>query len=113
MQKQKKAEDFEVIEAEPYDGMGDFRMEPSGHYVLIKILRDTKQIAVGICNKEHEILREFRGKNAEEVWHAIFTFEENNRIEWFTEKRHVAYLGKELNKAELALASESSDYVQD
>ena len=38
------------------------------------------------------------------MYHAIFKYAEEHKLEWFTRLDHAAYLGKELKKAELALA---------
>ncbi|MBI4149584.1 DUF4346 domain-containing protein [Candidatus Woesearchaeota archaeon] len=107
------ATDFEVIQAPPWDDYKDFKIEPTGHYVLIKILWDRAQISVAVCNKEHEILKEFRGKRAQDIWTALFNYEEKHSLQWLTKKDHIAYLGKELKKAEIALAMGNSGYYQE
>src|SRR3989344_1056646 len=98
------AEGFEVIKCLEYDDYKDFNMEPSGYYALIKILWDRAKISVAICNKNHEIVKELQGKRAQDIYFAIFKYEEENNVQWFTRKDHIAYLGKELKKAEISLA---------
>ena len=46
------------------------------------------------------------------IYNAIFTYSEKNKKGWFTRLDHAAYLGKELKKAEIALAT-GTDYVQE
>ena len=97
------AEDFENIETKPYHDLKDFRMEPSGHYVLIKILKEKNQIALAVCNKDHEIQVAFQGKKAQDIYFNLFNYEKEHNKTWFEGKDHIAYIGKELKKAELAL----------
>ena len=107
----KLAEDFEVIESPTIDPIKDFVMD-NGCYVLIKIYKDQQKTGVGICDYNHTILKEFRGIRARDIWNAIFKYEKENNLNWFTTKDHIAYLGKELKKAELALAK-GSEYYQE
>ncbi len=109
----KTGKEHEVIEASRWDDYKDFRLEPTGYYVLIKILWDRGQISVAICNKNNEIEKEFRGRRPQDIWSAIFNYEEKNKVQWFTRKDHIAYLGKELKKAEIALAIGNSAYYQE
>lgn len=107
----KLAEDFEVIEARMLDPIKDFRMD-NGCYALIRVYRDKNMIGVAISDYKHNILKEFCGYRARDLWNAIFDYEEKHKKEWFTVKDHIAYLGKELKKAELALAT-GFEYYQE
>jgi len=99
----KVAEDFEVIEVPRWDDYKDFQMD-DGCYVLLRIYRDHHTIGVAVCDYNHVILKEFRGRRAQDIWTAIFRYEEEHSLRWFSRKDHIAYLGKELKKAETALA---------
>ena len=111
--KQNEALDFEVIECPDYDPYKDFKMEPTGHYALIKVNFELYRIEAGICNKEHKIIKVFRGKKPQDVYHAIFQYEKKNNLQWFQDKSHIAYLGKELKKAEIALVTGQNMYFQE
>lgn len=105
------AEDFEVINCKETDLYKDFKTD-KGCYVLIRIYRDTLDIGVAICNYNNRILKEFRGKRAQDIFNEIFKFDEENKKEWFTRMDHAAYLGKELKKAELCMVL-GCDYYQE
>ena len=109
----KTGKEHEVIDAARWDDYKDFRLEPTGYYDVIKVLWDRGQISVAICNKNNEIEKEFRGRRPQDIWSAIFNYEEKNKVQWFTRKDHIAYLGKELKKAEIALAIGNSAYYQE
>ena len=111
IRKQKLSRDFEVIKAKKYDDYRDFRMD-SGCYVLVKVYRDKHEIGAAICNYKHEILKEFRGTRAQDLYTAIFDYSEKHKKKWFNKLEHAAYLGKELKKAEISLAM-GTDYVQE
>ncbi|PIO00263.1 hypothetical protein COT72_00980 [archaeon CG10_big_fil_rev_8_21_14_0_10_43_11] len=104
--------EFEIIECVPYDTYKDFTLD-KGCYVLIKVDFEYHELQVAITNYEHEILKVFKGKRAQDVYHAIFEYEKQHKQEWFTQKEHVAYLGKELKKAEIALALGNTGYYQE
>jgi len=104
------AEDFAVINVKPYDDLKDFRMDKA--YVLIRTYPETKEIGVAICNSKHVILKEFRGKRAQDLYFGIFTHMQEQSLEWFTRFDHAAYLGKELKKAEYALET-GKEYIQE
>ena len=110
---QKKAKDCEEIECPDYDPYKDFKRDPTGYYVLIKTQWDILRISVAICNKDNEVIKIFKGKRAQDLYHTIFQYEKKHNLEWFKEKFHVAYLGKELKKAELALVIGVKDYFQE
>ncbi len=108
----KVAEDFEVITVPRWDDIKDFVFDKEGCYVLIRIYRETHDIGVAICNQEHVILKEFRGRRAQDIFSAIFKYDRENNTKWFNVMDHAAYLGKELKKAELALAI-GNEYYQE
>lgn len=112
-QKQSVAPKCEVINCPVYDPIKDFRRDPSGFYVLIRTDFAVMKIEVAICNKKHAIVKIFRGSKAQDVYEGIFQYEKKHRTEWFRDKGHTAYLGKELKKAELALALGQNNYFQE
>ena len=89
----KVAEDFEVIRTKPYDDYKDHRND-DGSYTLIRIYWDSHEIGVAICDYSHTILKEFRGKRANDIYVAIFKFNDEHRKNWFKVLDHEAYLGK-------------------
>ena len=107
----KLADDFEVIEARKYDDYKDYKGD-KGCYVLIRIYWDTHDIGVAVCDYQHTILKEFRGRRAQDIYTAIFKFSEQHDKNWFKVLDHAAYLGKELKKAEICLAL-GVEYVQE
>lgn len=112
-QNQKLDKDCETIEVKPIDLYKDFKRDPKGFYILIRLNFALLRIEVAICNKDHKIVRIFRGRNAQDIYHAIFQYEKEHHVKWFEEKTHIAYLGKELKKAELALVLGNSAYFQE
>ncbi len=111
--KQSMASNAEVIDCSVYDPIKDYRGDPSGCYVLIRPDFILMKIEVAICDKKHVIRKVFRGTKAQDVYEGIFTYEKKHKQEWFKSKGHIAYLGKELKKAELALVLGQNDYVQE
>ena len=111
--KQKIGKDHETILCKSYDPYKDFKRDSSGHYVLIKIDWHKALIEVGICNKDHEISKIFAGRRAQDIYDAIFSYEKKHKLNWFKEKTHIAYLGKELKKAELAMVLGQTSYFQE
>ena len=107
-QKQSVAPDVEIIDCLVYDPIKDFSMDPSGCYVLIRLDIKDAVIEVAICNKQHVVIKVFRGKKSQDIYHSIFQYEKKHGCEWFKNKDHVAYLGKELKKAEYALAGKEN-----
>jgi hypothetical protein len=108
-----KAKDCEAIECAPYDPIKGFKRDPSGYYVLIKINFESSRIEVGICAKDHKIVKVFSGRTAQDLYNTIFQYEKAHKAQWFREKAHIAYLGKELKKAELALVLGNNAYFQE
>ncbi|HLF18665.1 MAG TPA: hypothetical protein VI749_07225 [Candidatus Omnitrophota bacterium] len=106
-------EGCETIECPAYDEYKDFRMEPSGHYLLIKVDREKGVIEVAVCTKMHKIIKIFRGKSCQQVYHHLFKVEKQQGRPWLTSKEHIAYFGKELKKAEEVLRSKDYPYIQE
>ena len=110
---QKLARGCETIDCKEYDAYKDFRRDPTGVYVLIRVNWHVSRIEVSICNKEHEIMKIFSGRKSQDIYDAIFTYEKKHGLKWFQEKTHIAYLGKEFKKAELALVLGQTSYFQE
>ena len=110
---QKRSPQCETFECPEYDGYKDFKRDPSGYYVLIKVNFADVRIEVGVCDKDHRVVRIFRGRKAQDIYNAIFNYEQRHKVKWFQEKTHAAYLGKELKKAELALVMGNAAYFQE
>lgn len=110
---QKRSDRCETVECPEYDGYKDFKRDPSGYYVLIKVNFADSRIEAGICDKDHNLVQVFRGRKAQDIYAAMFDYERAHKVEWFREKTHSAYLGKELKKAELALVLGNSAYFQE
>ena len=82
-----------------------WRQDPRG-YFLIKINRKDRQIEVGFCEAGNVVKLVIVGKKPDEIYHAVF------REGLVTKFDHAAYLGKELEKAYIALKT-GAKYVQD
>lgn len=98
-------ESSNVIEAE-YDDEKEFVMDPKG-YFLIKIDRESKKIEVGFCEKPNEVSLTVRGDKPIDIYTTIL-----NKEGLDIRKDHAAYLGRELEKAYIALKL-NLEYVQD
>lgn len=105
------ADDFEIFQVDTLDDYKDFKTDDSC-YVLIKIYRDRHEIGVAVCNYQHKILKEFRGRRAQDIYVAMFKYSDEKKLNWFKRMDHAAYLGKELKKAEICL-SIGCDYFQE
>ena len=112
-QKQSKADQCETVDCSAHDPIKDFHRDPTGYYVLIKPDFTTLKIEVAICDKDHAIVKVFRGAKAQDLYEGIFKFEQKHKCQWFKDKGHIAYLGKELKKAELALVLGQNSYFQE
>jgi hypothetical protein len=111
--KQKMATDCAVIDCPPYDPYKHFHRDPSGHYVLIRPDFSTLTIDVAVCDKGNVIVAVFRGVTPQDIYEGIFAYEKKHGLAWFKDKTHAAYLGKELKKAQLALALGQNSYFQE
>ena len=101
----------EWIDCPPHDPIRDYKGEPTGVYVLIRVDQEGRSIEVALCDRDHRIFKVFRGQKSQDLYHTIFTHE-NPANPWFQSKAHIAYLGKELKKAELAL-EQGRTYLQE
>lgn len=111
-EKQSISAECAAVECPAYDPIKDFARDPSGYYVLIRVEREDRLIEVALCNKDHAIEMIFRGSAAQDIYYAVFQEEKKREATWFSNKEHIAYLGKELNKAQAALA-EGAEYWQE
>ena len=103
-EKPEEHKEIEVIKA-THDPIKDWRMDPKG-YFLIRIDRKNELIEIGLCKKGNVILKKIVGKTAEDIGYTVVR-------EKITEHpQHLVYLGKELEKAEIALKL-GIEYVQD
>ena len=93
------------VEAE-YDDYKEFVLDPGG-YFLIRINREKKLIEVGFCNERNKLVLKIVGKNPIDIYNTII-----NKEKLQIRKDHCAYLGRELQKAYIAL-QKNLDYVQD
>ena len=97
--KQKMADNCEIIECPPYDPIEDFVLDASGYYVLIRPNIEMQKIEVAVCDQDHNIIKIFIGKSPQELYHTIFKYEKDHGVEYFTDKNHIAYLGKEYERS--------------
>jgi hypothetical protein len=111
--KQKEVKQAETVQCPVYDPNKDFKRDPSGFYVLIKVDFTTLKIEVAICDQKHTIVKIFRGTKSQDLYEGIFQYEQKFKQQWFKSKGHAAYLGKELKKAELALVLGQNNYFQE
>ncbi|MFT5206425.1 MAG: hypothetical protein ACI9CF_000163 [Candidatus Omnitrophota bacterium] len=109
--KQNQHPNCKEINCPPHNPIKDYEEDP-GCYVLIRIDMQKKNIEIALCNYEHKITHIFIGKTAQSIYHTLFESEKQEPQAWFTNKEHIAYLGKELKKAEVALAG-NTEYIQE
>lgn len=89
-----------------YDDAKEFVLDGAG-YFLIRLDRNNKNIEVAFCNEKNKIILKVSGKKPIDIYQTILN-KENMDIR----KDHAAYLGRELQKAFLALKY-NLQYVQD
>lgn len=89
----------------------DIKLDPSGWYFLIRCNFQYGYIEVAACHKDvvspefmfqeyvKHVKEIFRGRCAQDIYHEIL-----EKREYVTSLTHAAYLGKEIKKAEIALA---------
>jgi len=95
---------FREIKAE-YDDLKEFIMDEKG-YFLIRTNSETKDIEVAFCPELNKITVKVTGKKPLEIYQSIIKENLLSRLD------HAAYLGRELQKAYLAL-QQGLPYVQD
>lgn len=89
-----------------YDDSKEFVLDSAG-YFLIRLDRKNKNIEVAFCNERNKIVLKVTGIKPIDIYQTIIN-KENLPIR----KDHAAYLGRELEKAFLALNFDL-EYVQD
>ena len=102
----KKSPAFKVTQCPEYDHIRDYKQDPSC-YLLVAVDNAKKEIVVGVCDYNNQLLEEFRGKMAQQLYYYIL-----NERKYITKLEHAAYLGKELKKAEIALKT-GKEYLQE
>ncbi len=95
---------YKEIPAE-YDDSKDFKLDERG-YFLIKVDRKNKNIEVAFCKGKNIVELKVVGKKPIEIYHTII----NQKI--ISQPSHAAYLGRELQKAYIAL-DKNIEYIQD
>ncbi len=89
-----------------YDDAREFVLDQAG-YFLIRLNQDKKLIEVAFCNEKNKIVLKVVGKTPLAIYQTIL-----NKKQLPIRKDHAAYLGRELQKAFLALQYNIT-YVQD
>jgi dihydropteroate synthase len=89
-----------------YDDMKEFVIDDKG-YFLIRLDRKNKNIEVAFCAEKNKIALKVRGEKPIDIYQTII-----NKEKLPIRKDHAAYLGRELQKAYVALKY-NLEYVQD
>ena len=97
-------DDAEVIHGK-YHPIKDWVMDENG-YLLIRVNRKEQRLEAGLCKSGNLIEKAFYGKTPQDVYYEIC------KRNLLSKPEHYAYLGKELEKAYLALKY-NLNYVQD
>ena len=100
-----KEDNVKEITAE-YNDEKEFVIDDKG-YFLIRLDRKKENLEVAFCNEKNKIVLKVTGKKPIEVYQTII-----NKEKLPIRKDHAAYLGRELQKAYLALKYNLA-YVQD
>ncbi|MBN2367760.1 DUF4346 domain-containing protein [Candidatus Woesearchaeota archaeon] len=103
-QKPQISEDAEYIEGS-FHKYKDWAQDPKG-YFPIRVNKEKKLIELGFCKKDNIIETVITGEMPQEIYYTAIKKGLISRME------HAAYLGKELEKAYLAL-KHNLEYVQD
>ena len=98
-----------MIECKEIDINGQ-EMDESGYYCLIKVDFSTRRIGIAVHDKWHNLHETFWGRQCQDIYCAVLA--DLRSTTWFKDWTHVAYLGKELKKAEIALATGGSYYQE-
>ncbi len=96
--------DLQEIKAE-YDDLKEFVMDDKGHF-LIRINPAAKEIEVAFCPELNKVTVKIRGRKPLEIYQTII------KAGLLSKMDHAAYLGRELQKAYIAL-QKNIPYVQD
>ena len=89
-----------------YDDKKEFVIDPAG-YFLIKTNPKSKEIEAGFCREPNIVAIKVTGKNPLDIYQTII-----NKEKLEIRRDHYAYLGRELQKAYIALQL-GVEYVQD
>ena len=100
-----KEEDVKEVNAK-YDDAKEFVIDKAG-YFLIRLDRNNQNIEVAFCNEKNKIILKVTGKKPIDIYQTIL-----NKEKLDIRKDHAAYLGRELQKAYLALKY-NLEYAQD
>lgn len=116
---------LEMIECHAID-RDSIKMDPSGYYFLIRVNFRQGFIECAVCHKDINntafvldgepgekiagvhIKEIYYGRCAQDIYHKILDV-----VSYVTSRAHAAYLGKELKKAEVALALGIPNYYQE
>jgi len=98
-------ENIKEVMAE-YDDVKEFEIDKAG-YFLIRLGKGKKNIEVAFCNEKNKVILKVSGEKPIDIYHTIL-----NKEKLEIRKDHAAYLGRELQKAYLALKY-NLEYVQD
>jgi tetrahydromethanopterin S-methyltransferase subunit A len=88
-----------------YNEIEDWSIDTNG-YFLIRINREKGLIEAAFCTRRGEIDVVIEGKKPQDIYHEVYKLKLISRID------HGAYLGKELEKAFIAIKT-GKEYVQD
>jgi len=88
-----------------YDDTKEFVIDKG--YFLIRLNRENKNIEVAYCDEKNNIILKVNGKKPIDIYQTII-----NKESLPIRKDHAAYLGRELQKAYIAL-NNNLEYVQD
>lgn len=98
----------EIIQA-PYANPYDLELDKSFYYFIISPRFDIGRIEVEVHTQLDRVtVALVQGNRCQDIWTEIFRHKE-----WVEDLSHAAYLGKELKKAEIALALGIKDYYQE
>jgi len=97
--------DYKEVIAE-YDDSKEFQLDPDG-YFLIRVNHNTKDIEIAFCKEKNNILVKIKGKKPIDIYQTAI-----NKEHLISRTDHAAYLGRELQKAYVAL-KHGLEYVQD
>jgi len=88
-----------------YDDTKEFVIDRG--YFLIRLDRQKKNIEVAYCNEKNNIVLKIKGKKPIGIYHTIL-----HKEKLVVRPEHAAYLGRELQKAYIAMENDL-EYVQD
>ncbi len=84
---------------------GSIKLDKAGYFVIIPSKKD-KLITVEHYSYENKLLRTIEGKSSRNIYHTLIS------NKWVKDLTHAAYLGKELERAELSIRKKFK-FVQD